>query len=359
MLRRSVGFGDMSAVVALLARVSGVDQDHGDTGQRCLVGDKLPQLGKAPVGVSWPLLASGLNPLPDACQVFQADSGSGALRRVHETFRNGVVRVGLKPFLLARQQAQLSACRSGVVLLKTLAPPGKALPCMLNIRTAVDRPIRINRKIDYAEVYTKDTLNPDRFWLKDITDHGKVEDASNIHQIDFAFAVRQQGALSCATLIGNRQPTLGTPQRDLGVRAESEDAVIVGLGSIALETPPFILIKLVGISHLPNAPYYHLRGKQELLATGVVGQRMQRELPKRLRVPCLASQPRTRTIRRCQRLKQRSVLGWSRHQFEVRHKFHVSSIDELMLRIKQELPLRRGNLSFLSALNGGVFRTED
>jgi hypothetical protein len=53
------------------------------------------------------------------------------------------------------------------------------------------------------------------------------------------------------------------------------------------------------------------------------------------------------------------MLGFCRQQFQVRHKFHVSSIELLPLCVKLELPSELANRSFLSVLKGGVSRTEN
>jgi hypothetical protein len=353
-----IGSLDMPALVTPLARMPWVNEQYRDASGGSLVGNILSQLGKAPVRLPWSLCAPGLNPLPNARQVFQGNPSRGALRSLNNLFGNRVVRVRLKPCMLSGNLSEFASSSSCIVPLKTLPAALESLTGVLNFSASIDSAVRIHREIDDTEINAQDMLYPHLFRLKDITNHGKVEDASNVHQIDFALPKCQQSTLPLATLVGNRQPSLRTPQRDLGIRAESKNAIIVGLRRIALKPTPCLRVQLVGVRDLGNAAYHHLCRKQKLLTTRVVGQRMQRELPKRLRVPCLASQPRTGTIRCRQRLKQGSMLGLCRQQLQVRHKFHVSSIELLPLRVKQELTRRLANLSFLSALQDGVSRKE-
>ena len=75
---RSIALGDMVTVGALLAGMTGIDEDHRDTGECGLVRHVLPELEESPIGVPWALLASGLNPLPDARQIFE---GKGCTER--------------------------------------------------------------------------------------------------------------------------------------------------------------------------------------------------------------------------------------------------------------------------------------
>jgi len=99
-LRRPIGLGCISTDVTCLASMPRVHQDHGDTGESCFVSDIPSQLRKGPVGVSWPLLASGFNPLTHPRQLFQGNGSRGALRRFHETLCNPMICVLLKPGLL-------------------------------------------------------------------------------------------------------------------------------------------------------------------------------------------------------------------------------------------------------------------
>ena len=323
MLSRTISFGDVPAVVALLARMPWVHEDHWHTDERRFVGHILPKLEKSPVTVSWPLLASGLNPLADTLQVFQGDPCSGALRRFHETFGNRVVRVRLKPGLYARELTQLAACRPRLMPLQSMPTPIESLACVVNHRTTIDGAIRVNCEVDDAKVYTEDTLNADGIRLKDITDNRKIESALDVHQVYLALAKGQQGALTLPTLIANGQTALHSPDRKRSARAEAKNPVIVWLCCVPPKPAAGLAVELIDISNLGNAPHRHLCGQAKLCSTPFVGQFVQRKLTKRLGIPGLPSQPRTRPVRDLQRVQQRRMLVWRRDQFEVRHKFHT------------------------------------
>lgn len=85
---------------------------------------------------------------------------------------------------------------------------------------------------------------------------------------------------------------------------------------------------------------------------------MQGELPKCLRLPGLTSQPRTGAVGHFQRVKKCCMLARGWQQFQIGYKFHMSSIEELMLCIKQELGSLLPNLSFLHFLKAVVSRKE-
>jgi hypothetical protein len=98
-LALAVGSGDVVTLWALLAGVLGINHPHRNTGHLRLVPDQLSKLKEAPIRVSCALRASGLNPLPNAPEVFQSNQGRGALRGLHDAFRYAVVGVFLKPCL--------------------------------------------------------------------------------------------------------------------------------------------------------------------------------------------------------------------------------------------------------------------
>lgn len=142
---------DLVAHGTFLTRIPGIHHNYGDTSQPCLVAHKLPQLEKSPVGVSCPLLASGLNPGANPLQIFQGDGGPGALRRFHDTLGDGMVDVLLKPGLCARELPQLASGGPRGMVLQFLASLGKALPFPLDLGTAIDSAIRIDRQVDNAK----------------------------------------------------------------------------------------------------------------------------------------------------------------------------------------------------------------
>lgn len=321
-MARAIGFGSMATVVALLTGMSRINEDHGHTSECSLVRNILPQLKEPPICVSWPLWASGLNPLPYACQVFQSNGCSGALRRVHETLGNTVIGILLKPGLSTFELVQFAACGSGPMLLQFVTSLRKTLAFLFHLRATVDCAIGVHRQIDDPEINTQDALNSHLVRFKDIAHDRNVEHAFDVHQIDFALAKGQQGTLPLATLIRDGQPARHSPDREVGIRAEAKNPVIIGLGRIAFKAPSGCAIQFIGISNFGNTAYRHLRCQAKLCPTALVGQFVQGKLAKGLRVPRLARQPIACTIRRLERLKERCVLGFGRSEFEIGHQFH-------------------------------------
>jgi hypothetical protein len=89
----------MVTLWALLAGVLGINQHHRNPDHGDFIADALPKLEEPPIRLSCTLRASGLNPLPNAPEVFQSNQGRGALRGLHDAFRYAVVGVFLKPCL--------------------------------------------------------------------------------------------------------------------------------------------------------------------------------------------------------------------------------------------------------------------
>ena len=91
-------------------------------------------------------------------------------------------------------------------------------------------------------------------------------------------------ALPVPTLIRDGQTTVYSPEGEVGIRAQAEDAVIIGLRGIAPKTTTGLAIQFIGIGHFGNAADGHLCGKTKLCTTTGIRQLVQGELPKRLAV---------------------------------------------------------------------------
>jgi hypothetical protein len=233
-----------------------------------------------------------------------------------------MVHILLKPGLLPFEQPEPATCRAGVMLLQSFSPCGIALAFALNRLPCIDRAIRVDRQIDDAEIYPQHALHADAVWLQHITDDGQVERASDVHQIDLAFAKAQHGALPYATLIGDGLTTSGRPQREVGIGLHAKDAVIIRLRRIPLEASPRFAVQFVGIRDFRNTAHGHLCRQTKLRTTPFIRQLVQGKLPKRLGVPGFFGQPGTGTIGCLQGCKQSRMLCGSRKQFEIGDKFH-------------------------------------
>lgn len=307
---------------ALLTGMPGVHEDHGHACKGCFVRHILSELEESPIGMAWALLASGLNPLSDPGQIFETESRSGALRSVHEPFGDGMVGILLKPGLFPFEQLEPPPRRPGVMGLQSFPAFGVTLSLPLDCLSRMHRAIRVHRKIDDAEVHTQDVLDADGLRLQNITNHGKVEHALDVHQINLTLAKGEQGALPGATLVGNRHAALQSPDGQLRIGAQTKDPVVVGLCRVAFEATAGLAVELVGIGHFRNASHDHLGTQPKAFFAGMVGQPVQGKLPKRLCLPGLARQPGTGTVRGRQRLQKRLMLSIGRVELEISHKFH-------------------------------------
>ena len=246
-----------------------------------------------------------------------------------------MVHVVLKPGLLACEMSQPSPRRPGPMSLQPFTALLVPLAFSLDRLARVHRAVRVHSKVDDTKVHAKHVLDADGLWLKDITDDRKVKRPLDVHQVHLALAKSQQGALSCAALVGHLHAALHGPQRQLGVRAQTEDAIIVGLRGIAPETTASLAVQFIGIGHFGNTAHGHLCGKAKLGTTAFIRELVQGELAKRVGLPCLFRQPCAGTVRHLQRVQQRRMLFWGGSQLEIRHKFHISSIEHLTAENKQ------------------------
>lgn len=143
---------NLRAPGAFLARIPWINHNHGQSGQAGLVADILPELEEPPIAESFPLRLVGLKPACDTGEILQSYRCTGALRRLDDSFADGVISIGLKTGLLASQLAQLPPCCATLQSLQLLATLGKALTLRLNFRATIDCAIGIDCQVDHPQV---------------------------------------------------------------------------------------------------------------------------------------------------------------------------------------------------------------
>ena len=78
----------VAALVTSLASVSGIDKVDRHSTELGFIGDKLPQLGKAPAMQLGPHHFVSPDPVADTLEVFKRDSAPGAFSEVDDAFGN-------------------------------------------------------------------------------------------------------------------------------------------------------------------------------------------------------------------------------------------------------------------------------
>lgn len=330
-----------------------VDLNHRNARQLRLVRDAVPQVGECPVVESSTLLASGLDTVADAGQLFEGDGATVALRCLDDSLGDTMVFVLLKSGLFPADLFQLALGCPRALTLEVAPAMGVFSSRFVNTPARVAVPFAIDCEIDHAKVDTEHARGLDHIECRNIADDSEIPDALDDHQIDFALAKGEQGALPFAALVGNGLTPVHGPDGYFRIGAESEDTVIIGLGGIFLESAPSLTVELVSVGHLGDAAHGHLRRQTEFLPAAGIDEFMQGELAEDLPVPRPATDPVACGIGCIQSRAQGCVLRGSRAELDVGDKFHGSSIEYLVAKGKKNVALQ-GNFRFLSLLKEGV-----
>ena len=132
-------------------------------------------------------------------------------------------------------------------------------------------------------------------------------------------------------------------------QGEREDAVVIGDGAMRGERPLDRPVELIGVCHLCNAPYHHLRCKLECFAHRLVYQLVYGKLPERLGFPGNTADVVACLIRPFERAPQGVRLLRRRLQLQLYRESHnMKSIPQPERPCKRALKQRRNILRLFS-----------
>ena len=314
---------EVPAERAPLARVSRVDENHGNSYQRGLVINKSPELEKSPVGFSCllvlplayrslvPLSASGRYP-GHVLEVFKSDCPSGAFRLLNERLGNAVVCIALKPGLTARDLAQLPLCRPGAFLLKITAAVGVLAAVLFDLETAEGFAIAVEGDVHDPEIYSENIDRLHGSGFGDITRRDDVELAPLHLKIDLALSMGEELSLVIAADERDLDAAIDRPDGDHIVVAHPEDTVVEWLRGVGSECVLVLLVPLVARGDLGDAEKNNLRRQTRASANFVVDRFLDRSFSKDLVLPGVGADLATGGVGRSQRFQQGRLLlpGW-------------------------------------------------
>ncbi len=122
-LRATVSLVNPPALAAGLRRVGRVDLNECHSGSLSLVGQKTAELGKRPRMQGGPLGLAKPYPVPDAAQLLDSDSASGAFSLGHDALADAMVDVRRKSSFFATALTQQPTRRTGFLGLQPFTKP--------------------------------------------------------------------------------------------------------------------------------------------------------------------------------------------------------------------------------------------
>ena len=344
----SVTSVDIATTRASFARVSRIDGQYLDPGKLSLVFNEDAELAKRPVAQSSALRTTGLNPAADVSQFFKTNSATGALRLLHDCLRNAVIFVALEPLLFLGKRSQPAPGCLGSASLKTSAAAGKLATDGLYGVAGVVRAVAVRRDIDDAKIDTENLRRFDQFRIVNVADAREIEAALDVHQVNFALAVRKQLPLVLAHNRLDLDASGQGPDRNNVIGFEAEDTAVVGLRRPLTEyASTLAAIGLVGrkrICDFSDAPNNDLRSKFKHYARLSIGQFVQIELARIACFKTACGQKITRLVAAFEGVSKQLGLFIRRQKFDVSNQFHSSNMERFMVCVKH-CNQRKGALS--------------
>ncbi len=307
-----------------LTGVRWIDDHNRHACQPRLVADELPQLRKGPIAASRSFRFPYRRPRADVRQIFERNRPLRVFGFLNKTLADAMVRILLKPALTTGQPAQMAFRRETAALLEPPAQVRVPASFAFNRSPAVPFAVAIRGKVRDAQVYPKHAVDLLLVRLRHVAHGQQVEHSLVVHQVAFAFAVRQQRALMVAQTVGDILSPIDRPDRHgVSVGIPRQVAVVKGNGAVRLERAPGLPIQLVGIGNFGNAANEDLRAETERALDLMIGDLLQGDTTKFARLPGNRTDRGARGVRFPQRGQQGRVLvgGWV--QFDARDKLHT------------------------------------
>ena len=313
---RPVPFVDQVTARTLPARVAWIDQIDRNSPQARLVLNQAAQFVEAPVVQSSPLAPVGLDPIPDAFEVFEGNRASAAFGVENDCFAQNVVCVALETRLLAGSAPERTLRGTGADLLQGAAAGVLAAAHVVDLRAGKGAAQIVHREVDYAKIDTANvSRNVGRNFLN-IACRREHPLAANEHQINLTLGAGEQSAVGFGADERNALAAGKRPDRD-GVLTwqKAENAFVIGLRGVAPELANFLFVaNLEGVGNLSDAPRGDLSGKSKAGAQFSVSDLVQIVLPRGLRVRAKPRQPIASRVAPLKRGMQKTGLFWCRKQ---------------------------------------------
>jgi len=222
----------------------------------------------------------------------------------------------------------------------------------LNVGSCVDFTVARGGDGDNAEVNPDPVGRLELFGFRNVAGASQYPLAPNKTEIAFAFAEGEQVALLLASDEIQFHAAFERPNRDRVVALETQDALVIGLGSIGAEDWGDLAIDLEGISHLGDAADGGLRGQFKVCASAGIVCLMQVKLPEGIGCKAFRGNGRAGVIAALQRRFQDGGLFACRQEFDGCNEFHASHIEAFAGVARERLaapaippPLENGGFS--------------
>ena len=310
-----------------LAGIFWTNEKNWNTSKLSLVNNFCSQVVERPISMSCSLLAPNNSCLTDTTQIFESDSPLSALCFFYKTFANQMVSIRLKSGLLSRDFLEFTLCGFSAFLLQVLTAMFEFATIFINSLTTKLFTVAVRSDIDNATVNAENSININ--WLRSFNAarNKQIELAFDIAQVAFSTLTAQQLKLTFAGREWDMLATANCPDGHLfPFKAEREDAVIKSNCPVLFKGALRLAVKLIGISHLGDAPDNNLSRKLKRVPNFPINQFVQRKLAKHINFPCPITDIITGSIRHFNSFEKGLRLFRRRQELNLCSQFHTYSI---------------------------------
>ena len=323
-LRRTIGFSNVTTSRTGTTGVSGINQDHRDTGAFGFVGHESTQLVESPAVQGCPLRATNRYPLPNALQIFQGNRSMGVFRFGNQLFADAVVGVFGKTAFFSREPLEFAFGRARPFGLQFGPQAALTVARVVDMAGRVDLPVAVHGDIGDTRVNPQCTFTRNRFWLVHFTGGGKEEHTRRQPQVAFPLPRLQQFQLPFPTYKRDAKPPINRPNRHgLVLQSPRQDAVIVGDTTRCFERAFRFAVMFVSVGNFGDNPHSHLRRQPKLIPHQPIAPVMEVVLPKGFGFPGRMTDPLTGSAGLFQRAPERACLFRGGEQFDLGNQFHA------------------------------------
>ena len=291
-------------------------------------------------------------PFTDALEVFQGNTPTGVFGLRNQQFGDDVVHVIGEPGFFTPSLLKEPLCRLGTLRLESGPQSGMTGTQTIDRATRVGFAIRVSRDIDDTEVHAQPVFRFIGRRLGHIHDHGEVELAVTVDEVNLPANVLQPGSLIAAEDDGNELPPLER-QDGYAVKAfPGQHPLVIDDTTVRLEDRFLGLIPLIGFAGLGDGTDRKLRGESEGFSNIAVDEALEPNLVGRSLLEGNFGDDVAGGVKPLHRLDERNGLFGRRLEFDQQRQVHDSSIAQYRQYINQRegtaIPPRIKTLGFLA-----------
>jgi len=334
----------MAAKGASLACISRVNNSYRDARNGCFVFDKLRKFTESPFAECLPLGLS--NRRPESPQVFQGDSPLCLQGARDDIFRDDMIHMPLESSFFAGIFFKMALGVFGASLLELAFEAHCFFAYSVYGFTGEKHAVGSRGNIGNAEVNAKSAFWSKWRTIRDFNTDTKKKIIFVENKISLASDHAAMKLSICAVNDRNLEPSIHA-QNTNSVQAESKNAGVIDEGRMSSEFETDGFIPAIALNNLADSANGKLSTQTKLLSNLKIAQFMEIDLAETSLFPGYIRNKITGIIKAFHCFNKRTLLVFSRKQFNFNRKFHGNMLTKIFQYVKEAalLPALKARVS--------------